>query len=190
MSHLKKRTVSHTARHVTRTHGHIRWRRSDGQTARRMPTAPAHGVRAAVPNIHRREAAGAGQSTRANVSPNQLTADHYNRGLVQQQREISAGHAEPEAATGEIASQSHGNTEWKKLSLNPRASPLGCLGEPGTPNVARYPLRHPRFREILALPYGAGPPRPRMAPSYASLPVAGPHAQTFVVSPLHKSCSV
>ena len=61
----------------------------------------------------------------------------------------------------------------------------GCLGQLGTPRLTKYPLWHPQISQdfnidamVMALPDFT------LAPSYASLPIAGPHAQSSVAMPL------
>ena len=61
----------------------------------------------------------------------------------------------------------------------------GCLGEPNTPTLTKYPLRHPQvswdFNISTMVP---ALPNLAMALSYASLSVAGPRAQILVATPL------
>ena len=59
----------------------------------------------------------------------------------------------------------------------------GWLGEPGTSGSPNTLFGSPRFRR-KHYPYGAGPPRLAQAPSYVSLPIAGPCAQILVATPL------
>ena len=70
-------------------------------------------------------------------------------------------------------------------ALFPGRRHRGCLREPGTPRLTKYPFRHPKLSydfyissTVLALPDLT------LAPSYASLSTAGPCAQNLVATPL------
>ena len=61
----------------------------------------------------------------------------------------------------------------------------GCLGEPGTPRLAKCLLWHPQVsKDCNISPVVPAALDLALSPSYASFPVAGPRAQNFVATPL------
>ena len=75
--------------------------------------------------------------------------------------------------------------DFMLISGHQGCRPQGCLGEKGTPRLAKNPLWHPQVLQDFSISFMV-PALPdfAIAPWYASFPVAGPGTQNLVATPL------